>query len=171
MESTLDPKLFRSVMGHFATGVTVVTYQHDGMSLGMTANAFMSVSLNPPLVVVSVRREARFSGLLKTGDRYGVSFLLDGQETLSTHFGGRPIDGLESPFADLAGMPVIRGALAQMVTTVVDVHPAGDHLLYIGQVEALVIGEERKPLIFYSGKYKRVTTHEPTVQWSNGDGW
>ena len=172
MEPTFDPKLFRDVMGHFATGVTVVSYIHESETLGMTANAFMSVSLDPPLALVSVRRKARFTAAVGRGDRFGINFLLENQQALSNHFGGRPEAGLASPFEDHLGTPLIRDSLAQLVLRTVDVHEAGDHLLYVGQVEHMALGQERKPLVFYSGAYKQVNIHAaPEISWSGDDGW
>ncbi|WP_213956140.1 MULTISPECIES: flavin reductase family protein [unclassified Variovorax] len=171
MATSFDPKLFRDVMGHFATGVTVVSYLHEGDPCGMTANAFMSVSLDPPLAVISVRRAARFAAVVKEGDRFGVNFLLESQQDLSTHFGGRPVAGRPSPFETHDGTPLLRDSLAQLVLKTVDVHEAGDHLLYIGQVEHMALGVERKPLVFYSGAYKQVNIHAPQVFWASNDGW
>lgn len=174
-EATFDPKLFRDVMGHFATGVTVVSYHCDGEARGMTANAFMSVSLTPPLALISVRRAARFAAVVPVGDRFGVNFLLESQQALSNHFGGRPLAEITegaSLFEDHHGTPLLRGSLAQLVLRTVDVHTAGDHLLYIGQVEHMVLGAERKPLVFYSGAYKQVNIHAaPALFWSGNEGW
>jgi flavin reductase (DIM6/NTAB) family NADH-FMN oxidoreductase RutF len=168
----IDPKLFRDVMGHFATGVTVVSYLGDGEARGMTANAFMSVSLDPPLAMISVRKAGRFVGAVKEGDRFGVNFLLESQQTLSAHFGGRPVADMADPFESHEGVPLIRDSLAQMVLRTVDVHEAGDHLLYIGQLEHMALGTERKPLVFYSGAYKQVDMKTaPAIFWSGDDGW
>lgn len=172
METSFDPKLFRDVMGHFATGVTVVTYMCEGEARGMTANAFMSVSLDPPLAMISVRRAARFAAVVSEGDSFGVNFLLENQQALSAHFGGRPSTDLASPFEERDGTPLIRDSLAQLVLRTVDVHEAGDHLLYIGQVEHMALGRERKPLVFYSGTYKQVDMHSaPEIFWSGDEGW
>ena len=171
----LDPRRFRDVMGHFATGVTVVTYRHGEDTLGMTANAFMSVSLDPPLACLSVRRKARFAAAVGLGDRYGVNFLLESQETLSNHFGGRPAAGLEPRFGSLGGAPTLDGSLAQLVLRTVAIHEAGDHLLHLGRVEhleQLVMGAQRKPLVFYSGAYQQVNLHTaPRMFWAAQDGW
>jgi flavin reductase (DIM6/NTAB) family NADH-FMN oxidoreductase RutF len=171
--TVFDPKLFRAVMGHFATGVTVVSYRCEGEACGMTANAFMSASLDPPLAMISVRRAARFAGVIGEGDRFGVNFLLERQQALSAHFGGRPVAEMASPFDDdHDGTPLIRGSLAQLVLRTVDVHEAGDHLLYIGHVEHMALGKERRPLVFYSGAYKQVDMHAaPEIFWSGDDGW
>jgi flavin reductase (DIM6/NTAB) family NADH-FMN oxidoreductase RutF len=171
MQTAFDPRLFRDIMGHFSTGFTVVTYQCDGEARGMTANAFMSVSLDPPLATISVRRAARFAAVVREGDRFGVNFLLESQQSLSLHFGGKPIADLPSPFAAQGATPLLRESLAQLVLRTVAVHEAGDHLLYLGQVEHMALGEERQPLVFYGGAYKQVNLHAPRLFWSDNDGW
>lgn len=172
MDTHIEPRAFREVMGRFATGVTVVTYTSEGEARGMTANAFMSVSLDPPLALIGVRRASRFATAVVVGDRFGVSFLPESQRGLSNHFGGRPIADLPHPFETAAGLPMVRGALARLAMRTVAVHEAGDHLLYVGQVEHLGLGEERQPLVFYGGTYKRVHAHEPpALSWAADDGW
>jgi len=157
-------------MGHFASGVTVISYQRGDAPAGMTANAFMSVSMHPPLVLVSVRETSQFIRHVGLGGHYGVNILAEHQQDLSLHFGGRSIEGLEVPFDRTLAAPLIKDSLAHLVARVVDIHAAGDHLLYIAQVEHLRCGEEAKPLIYYSGSYKQIRTHDP-VQWSSGFGW
>ena len=169
METAIDTAQFRTIMGRFATGVTVITFDKEGQAAGMTANAFLSVSLNPALVLVSVRREARFTQCVAVGGTYGVNFLGEDQEHLSRHFGGRPQAGLEEPFFQHLGTPLLSGSLAQLVATVMDVHPAGDHLLYIGEVNYVWCGPETRPLIFYSGEYKQIHAREPSLSWYTGE--
>ncbi|WP_250517897.1 flavin reductase family protein [Caballeronia sp. INDeC2] len=160
----IDPKLLRATMGMFATGVTIVTYRLDGEPAGMTANAFMSVSLEPPLVLVSVRAHSRFNEWVGVGVRYGINFLAEDQRALSAHFGGRPQADLGlPPFCEYEGTPLIDGSLVQLVARTVDVHPAGDHLLYIGELEYIRYGTQRRPLVFYSGKYQQMHAHTPMV--------
>src|SRR5438132_6176378 len=89
----IDTRTFRATMGRFATGVTVVTTGQQGSVHGMTANAFLSVSLAPPLVLVSVDNRARIAQHLAAGMRYGINILSEQQEDLSRHFGGRPQEG------------------------------------------------------------------------------
>jgi flavin reductase (DIM6/NTAB) family NADH-FMN oxidoreductase RutF len=169
---TFDPKMLRSAMGLFATGVTVITYAVDGEPVGMTANAFMSVSLDPALVLVSVRKASRFNDAVRQGVRYGINVLAEDQRALSMHFGGRPNTDLELPFVTHDGTPLLDNSLLQMVARTVDVHPAGDHLLYIGELEYLHYGPSRRPLIFYSGQYQQVHAHRPMIT-ANGcvEGW
>lgn len=167
----IDPNLFRSVMGRFATGVTVVSFMREGKPVGMTVNAFMSVSMEPPMVLVSVRRTSSFTAHVAVGTRYGVNVLSEAQEQLAPHFANRPAEAVAVSFRDHLGTPLIDGSLAQIIARVVDVHPAGDHLLYIATIEHLWRGPEARPLIFFSGKYKQIHAHESSVQWNAMDGW
>ncbi len=170
----IDARLFRSTMGRFATGVTVVTVSHDdGYPHAITVNAFLSVSLDPPLVLVSVNNRSRMNTHLHLGGCYGINVLAATQEEHSRHFGGRPVEGLEVawlPRLD-ADAPLLDGCVAHIVARVVDIHPAGDHTLYIGHVEYLRYWEQR-PLLFFSGKYKKIEAHEPMNAWSiSSEGW
>jgi flavin reductase (DIM6/NTAB) family NADH-FMN oxidoreductase RutF len=162
---------YRSVMGQFATGVTVVTYDCNGQTAGMTANAFMSVSIEPPLVLVSVRKASRFIAAATDGMRYGISVLGENQQQLSGHFGGKPVAGLRVEFDFHDGIPLLAGSLAFVVARACDVHAAGDHMLVIGQIEHLYLGSPQRPLVFYGGKYKQILGHDPTYWWHAGDGW
>ncbi|NMM04087.1 flavin reductase family protein [Paraburkholderia sp. RP-4-7] len=168
----IDTKLYRSVMGLFATGVTVISYVVEGKPAGMTANAFMSVSMEPPLVLISVRKQSRFNDIVKVGVPYGVNFLAESQQPISAHFGGRWDETLQIPFVEKSGTPLIDGSLAHIVARTTAVHEAGDHLLYVGEIEYLQLGEQRKPLVFFSGKYKQVDAHAPAFGWAvNNDCW
>lgn len=149
---------FRRVMGKFATGVTVITYMREGDAAGMTANAFLSVSIEPQLILVSARNASRFCASVAAGDTFGVNFLAEHQEDLSAHFGGRAVAGIDVPIGYEAGTPYIRDSLAHIVARVVDIHQAGDHKLFIGQAEHLVENEHANPLLFYRGKYARMAS-------------
>lgn len=167
----IDPREFRNVMGRFATGVTVVSFMREGAPAGMTVNSFLSVSLEPPLVLVSVRNAADFNAHMRVGECYGVNVLCEGQEHLSRYFATRPTPGSNVPFRDYRGTPLVEGSLAQLIARVCEIHPVGDHRLYIGRVEHLWYGREAKPLIFFSGRYKEVDAHEPVPRGSVVDGW
>jgi flavin reductase (DIM6/NTAB) family NADH-FMN oxidoreductase RutF len=151
----VDPLEFRRTLGRFASGITVVTTVHEGRTYGMTANAFVSVSLDPPLVLVSIDNRANLHRILPQSKRYGVSILSDKQEDFSQHFAGRPKEGSEIPFVERAGVPLLDGALAHLVCEVVDAHPAGDHTLYIGRVEYLDY-HDGAPLLFFTGVYRNL---------------
>jgi flavin reductase (DIM6/NTAB) family NADH-FMN oxidoreductase RutF len=145
----------RQVMGRFATGVTVVTTVHRETIHGMTANAFLSVSLRPPLVLVSLGR-CRMSEMLPLTRRYGVSVLAHDQEHFAAHFAAQRQSPVEPSFVWHEGLPLLDGALAHLACRVVDVHPAGDHVLWIGEVEHLRHDDDGEPLLFYTGRFGTV---------------
>jgi len=154
---------FRKTLGMFATGVTVVTTQADDQVHGMTANAFMSVSLRPPLVTISVDRRAKMHALLHEGRRYGISVLADEQRGLSDRFAGRAVEDAEEVEFDLVhDTPLVRGALAHLVARVVRSYWGGDHSLFLGQVEYARYGEGR-PLLFHGGRYEHLLQRSPML--------
>jgi flavin reductase (DIM6/NTAB) family NADH-FMN oxidoreductase RutF len=146
---------FRRTLGMFATGVTVITTRVGEQIHGMTANAFMSVSLQPPLILISVDRRAKMNTLLREGVRYGVSVLEERQSALSDRFAGREGDGPEAEFELVHETPLVVGALAHLVAGVVRSYWGGDHSLFLGRVEYVRYGEGT-PLLFHSGGYGRV---------------
>lgn len=150
-----DFKTLRNTLGNFATGVTVVSFDANGQPAGMTANAFMSVSLDPALIVISVREKSRLNDFVRLGDSYGVSILNTEQEPISNHFGGRPIDDLHIDFEYVNDIPLIKDSLAHFVAKTVDIHKAGDHYLLIGEIQYINSSEEDiEPLLFYKGQYR-----------------
>jgi flavin reductase (DIM6/NTAB) family NADH-FMN oxidoreductase RutF len=152
-----DPALaFRRTLGMFATGVTVLTTRVGEQVHGMTANAFMSVSLRPPLVLISIDRRARMGALLHEGTRFGVSVLEARQTGLSDRFAGRVADDPpEATFEVVHETPLVEGALAHLVARVVRSYWGGDHSLFLGQVEFARYGDGR-PLLFHGGRYERL---------------
>ena len=142
---------FRQVMGRFATGVTVVTTVDRDTVHGMTANGFLSVSLRPPLVLVSLGR-CKMNELLPRSGRYGVSVLSHEQEHFAAHFAAQKTAAVEPTFTWQKGLPLLEGALAHLVCRVVDVHRAGDHVLWIGEVE-YIDHRDDEPLLFYTGRF------------------
>jgi flavin reductase (DIM6/NTAB) family NADH-FMN oxidoreductase RutF len=152
-----DPAVaFRRTLGMFATGVTVLTTRVGEQVHGMTANAFMSVSLRPPLVLISIDRRAKMGALLHEGTRFGVSVLEARQTGLSDRFAGRVGDDLpEATFEVVHETPLVEGALAHLVARVVRSYWGGDHSLFLGQVEFARYGDGR-PLLFHGGRYERL---------------
>jgi flavin reductase (DIM6/NTAB) family NADH-FMN oxidoreductase RutF len=164
-----DTKHYRSALGRFASGVTVVTTQHEERPHGMTANAFVSVSLDPPLVLVSVAHRSNMHRILPGIGCYGISVLAEDQEALSNHFAGRSAEGLHIPFIMHEGVPLLDGAVAHFIVQVIDAHPAGDHTLYIGRVEYFEWRDD-KPLLFFGGKYQRLRAEKlKSSQWPEDD--
>ncbi|TSD97975.1 flavin reductase family protein [Gordonia rubripertincta] len=146
----------RKALGRFASGVTIVTTaesQDEASVHGMTANAFTSVSLDPPLVLVSISTRAKMDAKIKETGRYGVSVLSCEQEPLSLHFAGAVNEPDLVRFTWRKGVPLLDGALVHLSCRVVDSHPAGDHTLHIGQVEELWYDDGR-PLLFYTGSFR-----------------
>jgi flavin reductase (DIM6/NTAB) family NADH-FMN oxidoreductase RutF len=144
-------RALRTVMGRFATGVTVVTTVERETIHGMTANGFMSVSLRPPLVLVSLGR-CRMAEMLPRTGRYGISVLAHDQEQFAAHFAAQRPASTPPEFVWHEGLPLLEGALAHVTCRVVDVHAAGDHVLWIGEVEHLH-HRDGEPLLFYSGRF------------------
>lgn len=151
----MDDRLFRAAMGKFATGVTIITTEVDQKVYGMTANAFMSVSLNPKLIVVSIGEKATMNQNLQRTDHFAVSVLNAQQEDLSAYFAGQIKEERNIDFDTLNGLPVIPNALANITCKMYDSVVAGDHTLYIGEVTDLRI-QDGEPLAFFEGKYKKL---------------
>ena len=153
-----DPMLQRQIMGRFATGVTVVTTRYgDGEVTGMTANAVMSLSLDPPLVVVSVDKKAAMHGCLQEGQCYAINILARDQEALSAQFatpGPKDFSDLDLMEGE-TGAPILTGTLGYLDCKLTEVLSAGDHDMYVGEIVAGNLGEG-DPLLFYSGKYREL---------------
>jgi flavin reductase (DIM6/NTAB) family NADH-FMN oxidoreductase RutF len=146
----------RRTLGMFATGVTVITTLKGQQVHGMTANAFMSVSLDPPLVLVSIDRRTKMCGLLYEGSHYGVSVLCETQSALSDRFAGRAANGAAEPRFDLVReTPLVDGALAHFVARVERSYWGGDHSLFLGRVE-YARQHPGTPLLFHGGRYERL---------------
>lgn len=151
-EAGIDPRSFRNTLGRFATGVTVVTTAGPDGVHGMTANAFTSVSIDPPLVLVAVAKQARMHAHLLAARRHGVSVLSVEQEALAWHFAGRHREGLSVPLVWKRDVPLLQHALAHLVCTVESTYPGGDHTLFVSRVEELW-HRDGSPLTFYRGRF------------------
>jgi len=160
--ASIDTKQFRNALGRFASGVTVLTAPFENQTHGMTANAFVSVSLDPPLILVSLDNRSNMHRILPQVRRFGISVLAEDQEALSNHFAGRLKPELHVRFVHRNGMPLVAGAVGYFVAEVFDIHPAGDHTLYISRVEHFEAGEG-KPLLFFGGKYGQVREEKATA--------
>lgn len=150
--SHASPVAFREAASRFVTGVTVVTVPDgDGRLAGMTANSFVTVSLSPPTVLISVMPGRMHRAIDRLG-RYGVNVLPEGARGLSTHFAGRPVTGL-SPDHDLVdGLPRLHGCAAFFACTVTRQVDVGDHTLFIAEV-AHCEHSDAPPLVFFSSRY------------------
>ncbi len=157
--SAIDAMEFRRALGHFATGVTVVTYQPDGVDefRGTTVNSFTSVSLDPPLILVSLGRQTRSAAALRPGKPFAVNVLHHGQRELAMHFAGWPKPETAVEWEVRGGVPHLAGCGASFRCVTRDVHEAGDHLLVVGLVEEFQAGGA-PPLLFYRGSFEHLRT-------------
>ncbi len=155
---TADERAFRKALGQFATGVTVVTARDaDGTPLGLTVNAFCSVSLEPPLVLVCIDRRAEAHPALAETGLFNVSVLSEDQEALSRRFADRrrpKFGGIELPTGN-NGVPLVGGAVATLECHVVAAHAAGDHTLFVGEVTDLS-SRPGRPLLYHGSAYRRL---------------
>ena len=159
MVPRIEPEAMRRTLGRFTTGVTVVTTARGGDVHAMTANAFTSVSLDPPLVLVSVDHRTRMHALLPDTRGYGVSVLASDQERVAWHFAGRPLRDPGDLFEWTGDVPFVRGAIARVGCSLHAEHEAGDHTLYLGLVEHLH-SEAGEPLLFHGGAFGRLSPEE-----------
>ena len=154
----IDDNLFRSVLGRFASGITVITtHDENGHDHGMTASAFSSLSLDPPLVLVCIANDATMAPVLAQASTFAVNMLTDAQELLSQRFAGKVDDrftGIGYTRGKL-GDVLLDEVLAWMQCRVVARHPAGDHVILVGQVEFADVREAR-PLLYYRGGYAQL---------------
>ncbi len=146
----VDSRMFRRVAGHFPTGVTVITCcAPDGTAHGMTANSFVSVSTDPPTVLVAVKHGGRMHEYIMARGEYGVSVLRAADEQLCFHFAGRPVPDLVPSFESQAGIPVLASAVATFACRVektIDVH---DHALFVARVLSCRHAAD-SPLLFFN---------------------
>lgn len=165
---------FRKAMGQFATGVTIITVDLEGEGHGdvhggvhggvhgMTANAFASVSLDPPLVLVCVDHTTRTHAHLHARKRFGINVLCENQRSISEYY-ARPERDNEHAEAKAGaqfdrtthGTPMLHGALAYLECRLHSAQLAGDHTIFIAEVEDVVV-REGEPLLFFRGKYRKV---------------
>ncbi len=170
----IDQDLFRRTMGQFLTGVTIVAALDPaaGQVHGMTASAFLSVSLEPPLILVSIGGATRTHQVLQRAGRFGVSILRAGQEPLALRMAGKPVTAAGFQFADLGAGPVLADCLASVSADITSVTPAGDHTLFVGRATRLNAGSAgQPPLAYQRGRF--ITAGAPTGDWpvSLADAW
>ena len=170
MQTEIEPHVFRRVMGRFVTGVTVITAWQGGEARGMTANAFMSASLEPPLCVVAVAKRARMHALLLEATHFGVNILADDQESLSSHFAGTAVPGLSPIFEDGGPAPLLADACARLATETVARHDCGDHTLFVGHILHMDC-DDRAPLAYHAGRYGAVVHREGDHDVSEPEFW
>lgn len=160
----ISPDEFRHTLSHFASGVTVITVcDRDGRPTGLTASAFTSVSLEPPLILVCVDHKAQSYPALVGGKMFGVNILALDQEGVSRRFATTKIEdkfeGVPFTLSPL-GLPLLDNALAQLECATVNVHLEGDHTIFVGRVESARAGSG-VPLVYFRGRYDRLSGATP----------
>lgn len=154
----IGPDDFRRVLGHFATGVTIVTTcDADARPTGLTVSAFASLSLDPPLVLVCVDHKSQSYPALWEGGCFAVNVLTTAQEAVSRRFASTRTDKFDGVPHRLGerGAPLIEGALAQLECATVSRHVEGDHTIFVGHVERAWTGAG-EPLVYYRGRYAQL---------------
>ncbi len=152
---TLPGEDLRRAMRRWVTGVSIVTCAHAGMHHGMTVNSFVSVSLEPPVVIVTLAKGTRTHALVEASRRYGVTVLSEAQQHLAEIFAGRIPDGgdrfheLET-YTLASDVPLIRGGLAGLDCAVVHTYDLPHATLFFGRVEAVNLAEGGGPLIYFN---------------------
>jgi len=154
---------FRRVLSHFTTGVTIVTTcDGDGRATGLTASAFCSVSLDPPLVLVCVDHKSQSYPALRERGCFAINILHAEQEAISRRFASTRLDkfdGVPHTLSEL-GLPLVDGAIARLECTTVSMHVEGDHTIFVGRVER-ADAPSGEPLLYFKGKYERLSEPKP----------
>ncbi len=159
-QTTIDPQRFRDALGHYASGITVITSDVDGEPIGFTCQSFYSVSTNPPLVSFSVMSSSYSYPKIRRAGRFAVNILSGEQVRISNQFARQSadkwhgVDRQESPL----GNPIIDGTLHWLDCEIHAEHAAGDHLIVVGEVKALNLRQAAasQPLLYFKGQYRNL---------------
>lgn len=153
----IDDATFKLAMSHFATGVTVVTTEHDGTMFGMTVASFTSLSLHPPLILVCIEKAVKTHDAIAAAQKFGVSILAEDQAEISSRFASRRDDKFEGVRVRRGpdGLPLIEGALAAIECRLHGQLPGGDHSIFIGEVTDVQTGEGQ-PLLYFRSGYREM---------------
>ncbi|GMA60272.1 flavin reductase family protein [Alicyclobacillus fastidiosus] len=151
----IDAAAFRHALGHFASGVTVVTMAHDGQLSGLTVSAFCSLSLNPPYVLACIDKSSSTLHLARHARAFAVNILSDQQSDLSNHFASKMDDKLSSVRYRLGplGSPLLDGVLVKLECKLAREVDGGDHIILIGEVVHAEVSDKGSPLLYYAGHY------------------
>lgn len=154
----MTPELFRKTLSKFCTGVTVVTARNADGIHGLTVNAFSSVSLNPPLILVCITKKGLSHSVLSESDAFVVNILSAQQQEVSNRFANPELDsaarfrGLNYRLTD-AGIPLLEDCLGHLQCRLANTFDGGDHTIFIGKVEEASFSDGKKPLLFYESRY------------------
>jgi 3-hydroxy-9,10-secoandrosta-1,3,5(10)-triene-9,17-dione monooxygenase reductase component len=154
----IDARELRNVLGHFATGVTVITTKDtNGKPFGLTANALSSLSLDPPLILICVDKKVDCYACFEESKVFAVNFLNEEQEHLSRRFATKGIEKFEGIAYKTGecGVPLLEGALGYIECKLVSGYDGGDHTIYVGEIQCASAAGDN-PLLFFKGKYYRL---------------
>ena|SRR5690625_3673792 len=155
----MDDRLFRDAMGKFATGITIVTTDYNEEIIGMTVNAFMSISLEPKLIAISIDESASMYDKLQETSKFGVSILKEEQKDISMIFAKQIEKDREINYLRQDDIPVIEDSLVTISCHVKEMVKAGDHLIFIAEVSDIAINEG-EPLIYAGSNYRSLKSVE-----------
>lgn len=153
-EQMLNPRWLRDCFGQFTTGVTVVTYESNGEARGATVNSFTSVSLDPPLLLVSIARSARTCEALD-GKPFVVNVLAREQQQVAMQFAGKPREDVDINWVDGELAPRLDGSVAWFECRPWKQYDGGDHVLFVGEVTRCELGAA-EPLLYFGGKFRAI---------------
>nr|CDQ35723.1 NADH-dependent flavin reductase [Virgibacillus halodenitrificans] len=151
----MDSRTFRDVMGKFATGITVVATDFENDIKAMTVNAFMSVSLDPKLIAISIDEKASMYTILQETEQFGLSILSEEQKELSMIFAKQMEKDREIKFSQQDGVPVIKDSIATLSCQIKEKALAGDHMIFIAEVTEIDM-KDGNPILFYGGQYRNL---------------
>ncbi|TNF35129.1 MAG: flavin reductase [Gammaproteobacteria bacterium] len=156
---TIDSRALRNALGQFATGVTVITAQpKGGKPFGMTVNSFSALSLDPPLVLWSLQKNSECAAWFESATHYAVNVLQHDQVAVSNAFAKKGEHELKAGDYRIgrSGVPVLKGCMASFECRMTDRHDGGDHIILVGAVEEMHCLPDRKPLVFFGGRYREL---------------
>lgn len=161
----MDSKDFRNTLGHFATGVTVITTRSEDKFIGLTANAFSSLSLDPPLILVCIDKKASSMHAFKKGHPFIVNILQQNQDTECWRFAKKSEDKFEGCDYNLTSdeVPMLKGNLATIHCHVDEIMEGGDHFIITGLVKEVDYDEQGDPLLFFRGKLAEMKAIKETI--------
>jgi len=161
---SIDARTLRQTVGQFATGVTVVATEVDGVVHAMTANSFTSLSLDPPLVLFCVGKNTKAGLLIQQANSFCVNILQEDQRDQSTYFAGGWKEDAPPPFTfdTWHGTPRLAGSAAAIACGLHAIHEGGDHWIVVGHVVAVDRLDEVRPLLFFRGRYAALDVPVPT---------
>ena len=157
----VSAEMLRQAMRNWTTGVSVVTTCAEGLCHGMTVNSFTSVSLDPPLVTVTLNRNTRTQALVAKSGVFGVTILREGQEAISERFASRSTEAIDrlaglQTFHLVTGVPLLKEGLVALDCQVVYAHPLPNSVVYIAEVLAIQQGEPGQPLVYHNRTYHKL---------------